>query len=182
MSPLLRGHPRDDRTSRRHRREVHRRRGDGRVRHPVVSTRTTRAGGPAAAQIAELADCPLKSSAIGAIDWREDRDHTGEVVAGDATAGRPSPGRRGQRRCKAPADGAAGRDPDRREIRTGSSSRLAVRGRGQSSCSSRKGEVPPLVDAFRLLECGRRRRRQISCRLDAPLVGRERRARTPPGA
>ena len=74
-------------------REVHRRRGHGRVRHPAPSTRTTRCA--PCARPAQIRD-ELADLNEGLERDRGDRDpvpdgvYTGEVVAGDPGPARPS--------------------------------------------------------------------------------------------
>ena len=162
------------RAPRRDRREVHRRRGDGRLRHPGRCTRTTRC--------ARCGPRPRCASALAALNDELERDwgvtiavrtgvNTGEVVAGDA-AGRAAARhrRRGQRRRAARAGRGAGRDPARRADlparprrgrgRGGRAARAEGQGRagpGATACSASHGRRP-----------GRARR------LDSPMVGRER--------
>ena len=108
--PLLRGDPADRGAARRHGGEVHRRRGDGRVRHPGRA-RGRRAAGRAGGGRDPRAAGGARRGAVGRALLSHGREH------GRGRGRRRRDARHGrcrQRRRPARAGRSAGRDPDRR--------------------------------------------------------------------
>ena len=166
--------------ARRHGREVHRRRGDGRLGHAGRCARTTRC-----ARCARPRRCARALAALN--DDLERRwgvrvgmrtgVNTGEVVVDPTQAGRPARRRHDERRGAARAGGGRRRGARRRARRTGSCATTRTLEPVEPLAAQGQGAAPvPRLPA-------RRRPRGPSAardaRLQAPLVGRDARARAP---
>ena len=158
------------RAPRRDGREVHRRRGDGRLRRPVLheddALRAVRAAAEMRVALADLNE-ELEPS-FGVRLAVRTGVNTGEVVAGDPASDSARHRRRRQRRGAARAGGAARRDPASADDLSTS---LRRGRRGARGPLDLRGKAGP-TDAWRIVRSSPTSRAGPR-RFDTPLVGRD---------